>query len=133
MCSQASISRRICGSYALCKYSTFKGITAGLIDFQTVFVFPVKDTRTKTAKIKVRFTQTIPSRRHPTKLPNVIHRFPQLQQSVATAFSVHGTSDANLAIQPPEPANVGSIAVGRSSENPHAHRHGSQQCRDALQ
>jgi hypothetical protein len=86
MCSQASISRRIRGSYSLCKYSTFKGITAGLIVFQTVFVFPVKDTRTKSAKIKVGFTQTIPSRGHPTKLPKVMHRFPQLQQqSVATA------------------------------------------------
>jgi hypothetical protein len=97
------------------KYGTFHGEAAGLVAFHSEFFFPVVDSRTKAVTIKVRFTQTNPSL--PTKLPRVLHHSPrQLQSAMTTALSIHETSHADLTLQPPAPADIGSIGVGRSNE-----------------
>jgi hypothetical protein len=107
------------------KYGTFKGVNAGLIVFHCELYFPPKPSgwnRIKSATIKVEFTQTIPF--GPTKLPKIRAQFPQsLRSAAVTPSSIHVPSHADVTVQPPSPANFGSIGVGRSVGNDFTRTH----------
>lgn len=104
------------------KYGTFNGAAAGLIVFQSDFAFiPGTASRITSAKIKVKFIQSDPSL--PTKLPRIVHHQPHLQNGATSDSAIHNTLHANLTLQPPAPANVGSISAGGSKEKSFTRTH----------
>jgi len=97
------------------KYGTFKGEAAGLIVFLAKFLFLSKDSRTKRATIKVKFSQDDPGK--PTRLPRILHHFPQqMQSTTVTPVSIHDTTHFKLNLNPPAPMNFVGIDGARSNE-----------------
>jgi hypothetical protein len=114
------------GAHVTCKllqvkYGTFKGEAAGLILFQTTFFFPAEASRTTSAKISVKFVRSDLSL--PTKLPKIADYQPRLQNGTTTDSAIHDTFHINFTLQPPAPANVGSIDAGGSKEKSFTRMH----------